>query len=100
MFSIPPRLRLFPALLALGSGLLAAAAPDPIAPTGRAGVTALAMPLVQPAPPPASAAAAPAAPAQAKIQADYGKLPYTFEVNGGQADAAVKFLARGGCDPN
>ncbi|WP_295590099.1 hypothetical protein [uncultured Lamprocystis sp.] len=100
MFSIPPRLHLIPALLALGSGLLAAAAPDPIVSTGGADVTALAVPLIQPVPPPASAATAPAAPAQAKIQADYGKLPYTFEVNGGQADAAVKFLARGGCDPN
>jgi hypothetical protein len=95
MFSLPPRLRLFPVLLALGSGLLAAAAPDPIPPTGGAGITALAVPLIQPASPPASAATAPAAPAQAKIQADYGKLPYTFEANGGQADAAVKFLARG-----
>jgi len=95
MFSIPPRLRLFPVLLALGSGLLAAAAPDPIAPTGGADVTALAVPLIQPAAPPSSAVTAPAAPAQAKIQADYGKLPYTFEANGGQADAAVKFLARG-----
>jgi len=95
MFKIPPRLHLIPALLALGSGLLAAAAPDPIAPTGGAGVTALAVPLVQPAPPPASAATAPTAPTQARIQADYGKLPYTFEANGGQVDAAVKFLARG-----
>ncbi len=95
MFSIPPRLRLIPALLALGSGLLAAAAPDPIPPTGGAAVTALAVPLVQPAAPSASVAPAPAAPAQAKIQADYGKLPYTFEANGGQADAAAKFLARG-----
>jgi len=48
--------------------------------------------LVQTPPSPTSAATAPA---QAKIQADYGKLPYTFEANGGQADAAVKFLARG-----
>ncbi|MBV5272539.1 MAG: hypothetical protein JZU52_02480, partial [Lamprocystis purpurea] len=95
MFKILLRLRLIPALLALASGLLAAAAPDPIVPTGGAGVTALAVPLVQPAAPPASAPTAPAAPAQARIQADYGKLPYTFEANGGQADAAVKFLARG-----
>ena len=95
MFKIPPRLRLIPALLALGSGLLAAAAPDPMPPAGGAGVTGLAVPLIQPAAPPASAATAPAAPAQARIQADYGKLPYTFEANGGQADAAVKFLARG-----
>ncbi|MBV5275551.1 MAG: hypothetical protein JZU52_18575, partial [Lamprocystis purpurea] len=77
MFKIPPRLRLIPALLALGSGLLAAAAPDPMPPAGGAGVTGLAVPLIQPAAPPASAATAPAAPAQARIQADYGKLPYT-----------------------
>ena len=96
MSKIPRRLRLFPAVLALGSGLLAAAAPDPIAPAGGgAGITALAVPLIQPAAPLASAVTAPAAPAQARIQADYGKLPYTFEANGGQADAAVKFLARG-----
>uniref|UniRef100_UPI0025CC7CB7 DUF7948 domain-containing protein n=1 Tax=uncultured Lamprocystis sp. TaxID=543132 RepID=UPI0025CC7CB7 len=95
MFDILPRLRLIPAVLALGSGLPAAAAPDPMPPADGAGVTGLAVPLIQPAPPPASAAAAPAAPAQARIQADYGKLPYTFEANGGQADAAVKFLARG-----
>ncbi|WP_040527811.1 hypothetical protein, partial [Lamprocystis purpurea] len=89
MSKIPRRRRLFPAVLALGSGLLAAAAaPDPIAPAGGgAGITALAVPLIQPAAPPASAVTAPAAPAQARIQADYGKLPYTFEANGGQADA-------------
>ncbi len=92
MFEILPRLRLVPAVLALGSGLLAAAAPPPV---GGAGVTEFAAPLVQPATAPAAAATAPAAPAQARIQADYGKLPYTFEANGGQADAAVKFLARG-----
>ncbi len=95
MFEILPRLRLLPAVLALGSGLLAAAAPDPIPPTGGAGVTALAVALIQPAAPPASAMAAPAAQAKSPIQKDYGKLPYTFEANGGQADAAVKFLARG-----
>ncbi|WP_295578515.1 hypothetical protein [uncultured Lamprocystis sp.] len=88
MFDILPRLRLIPAVLALGSGLLAAAAPDPVPP-------GLAAPLIQPASPSASGAAASTTPAQANIQADYGKLPYTFEANGGQADAAVKFLARG-----
>ncbi len=95
MTKIPRRLRLFPAVLALGSGLLAAA-PDPVPPTGGAGVTAFAVPLIQPAAPLATAATAPAVPpTQARIEADYGKLPYTFEANGGQADAAVKFLARG-----
>ena len=33
--------------------------------------------------------------APAKVKADYGKLPLSFEANQGQADRQVKFLARG-----
>jgi len=33
--------------------------------------------------------------ALAKVKADYGKLPLSFEANQGQADRQVKFLARG-----
>ncbi len=32
---------------------------------------------------------------QMRVAADYGKLPLTFEANQGQADARVRFLARG-----
>ncbi len=32
----------------------------------------------------------------AKVKADYGKLPLSFEANLGQTDSQVKFLARGG----
>lgn len=32
---------------------------------------------------------------QARVNEDYGKLPLSFEVNQGQTDAEVKFLARG-----
>src|SRR5437763_13182520 len=36
--------------------------------------------------------------ASSKVQPDYGKLPLTFEVNQGQTDPRVKFLAHGdGC---
>jgi hypothetical protein len=43
------------------------------------------------------ALAAPQAPLNlaAQIQANYGKLPLSFEVNQGQTDARVKFLSRG-----
>jgi hypothetical protein len=43
------------------------------------------------------ALAAPTVPPESKIpmQANYGKLPLSFEVNQGQTDAQVKFLARG-----
>ena len=38
----------------------------------------------------------PTLPAQkAQIARDYGKLPFSFEANTGQADQRVKFLARG-----
>ena len=33
--------------------------------------------------------------APAKVKADYGKLPLSFEPNQGQTDSQVKFLARG-----
>jgi hypothetical protein len=33
--------------------------------------------------------------AKAQVQANYGKLPLSFEANQGQTDARVKFLARG-----
>src|SRR5260370_34199403 len=36
--------------------------------------------------------------AQAKILDSYGKLPLSFETNGGQADGQVKFLSRTGGD--
>src|SRR5450759_1207369 len=32
---------------------------------------------------------------QMRVAADYGKLPIAFEANHGQADARVRFLARG-----
>jgi hypothetical protein len=42
------------------------------------------------------ALAGPAAPdTRAQVQANYGKLPLSFEANQGQTDAQVKFLARG-----
>jgi probable HAF family extracellular repeat protein len=50
---------------------------------------------------PGSAAAAPVAtngvdpPDPARLMADHGNLPLAFEINHGQADAAVRFLARG-----
>jgi uncharacterized protein (TIGR03437 family) len=58
------------------------------------------------APPPPSASegsrgaaaqptAAPGATARAHVSAAYGRLPLSFEANAGQADARVKFLARG-----
>jgi hypothetical protein len=37
----------------------------------------------------------PGAAAQAQVSAGYGKLPLSFEINGGQSDARVKFLAHG-----
>jgi uncharacterized protein (TIGR03437 family) len=33
--------------------------------------------------------------AETRVRSEYGRLPMSFEVNRGQADAAVKFLARG-----
>ena len=33
--------------------------------------------------------------APARVKADYGKLPLSFEANQGQTDSQVKFLARG-----
>jgi hypothetical protein len=36
-----------------------------------------------------------AEPSNQRIAAGYGKLPLSFEVNGGQADKRVRFLARG-----
>ncbi|WP_295584649.1 SBBP repeat-containing protein [uncultured Lamprocystis sp.] len=78
------RIGLLTALLTLGSGLLVAATTDPGQPPGELDQTA------RPVQPSAAADAA-----QARVQADYGKLPYTFETNGGQVDAAVKFLAHG-----
>jgi hypothetical protein len=44
---------------------------------------------------PASAASSMAPDAKARTQSNYGKLPLSFEDNQGQADAQVKFLARG-----
>jgi hypothetical protein len=41
------------------------------------------------------AAAGPGAVARANVEAAYGKLPLRFEVNQGQTDEQVKFLARG-----
>src|SRR5579859_3240384 len=38
---------------------------------------------------------APTALPKSHLAAAYGKLPLSFEVNAGQADAAVRFLARG-----
>jgi hypothetical protein len=35
------------------------------------------------------------APAQARLSADYGRLPLSFEANQGQTDPWVKFLSRG-----
>lgn len=32
---------------------------------------------------------------QARVQSNYGKLPLSFEINHGQADAQVEFLSRG-----
>lgn len=43
----------------------------------------------------ASHAAGPDALAEAKVEAAYGKLPLRFEINQGQTDEQVKFLARG-----
>ncbi|HEX8116989.1 MAG TPA: SBBP repeat-containing protein, partial [Pyrinomonadaceae bacterium] len=40
-------------------------------------------------------AAGPDALAEVNVRADYGKLPLRFEVNQGQTDGQVKFLARG-----
>src|SRR5512141_2829587 len=37
----------------------------------------------------------PAAATQARVSLNYGKLPLSFEINRGQADSQVKFLARG-----
>jgi hypothetical protein len=37
----------------------------------------------------------PPAPAKAKVAANYGKLPLSFEPNRGQVDPSVQFLARG-----
>jgi len=37
----------------------------------------------------------PDASTQARVRADYGALPLAFELNRGQSDAAVKYLARG-----
>jgi len=78
------RIGLLTALLTLGSGLLVAATTDPGQPLGALDQTAR----------PVQLSAAPDS-SQARVQADYGKLPYTFQTNGGQVDAAVKFLARG-----
>jgi len=75
------RIGLLTALLTLGSGLLVAATPNPGQPGDALDQTT-------------RPAAAPE-PTQARVRADYGKLPYTFETNGGQVDAAVKFLAHG-----
>ena len=41
------------------------------------------------------ASATPAADIKAQVQSNYGKLALSFEANQGQADARVKFLARG-----
>lgn len=78
------RIGLLTALLTLGSGLLVAATTDPGQPLGALDQTAR---LVQSSAAPDST--------QARVQAGYGKLPYTFQTNGGQVDAAVKFLAHG-----
>jgi hypothetical protein len=43
----------------------------------------------------ASADPAAAPDVKAQLQANYGKLPFSFEANLGQTDAQVKFLARG-----
>ena len=37
----------------------------------------------------------PAAATQAQVSSSYGKLPLSFEINRGQTDSQVKFLARG-----
>ena len=37
----------------------------------------------------------PAAAIQARVSSNYGKLPLSFEINQGQTDSQVKFLARG-----
>ena len=42
-----------------------------------------------------SAVTKPVAPTRVTVQAAYGKLPLHFEVNQGQSDGQVKFLARG-----
>src|ERR1019366_6626 len=43
----------------------------------------------------AAAHAAAPVPSSARLAADYGKLPISFEVNQGQTDKPVQFLARG-----
>jgi Calx-beta domain/Beta-propeller repeat len=39
--------------------------------------------------------ATPEEPARARIAADYGRVPLSFEANGGQFDSQVKFVSRG-----
>jgi hypothetical protein len=44
---------------------------------------------------PAGRASSPADPAATRVSATYGKLPLSFEVNQGQSEEQVKFVARG-----
>lgn len=77
------------------SGALAGCGGGGSAPSGSKPVDAMAVSISRSGGVAAATRLGPSAPNRPKLAKAYGKLPLAFEVNRGQTDSSVRFLARG-----